>query len=375
MAKYRLGEIAPIEQGTVDSNGICWLLNLDMVESNSGRIIDYLYVDENEIGESTISFDTSNVLYSKLRPYLNKVVLPDRCGYATSEILPLRPNTSIITRAYLMYFLRSPHFVAYISEKTSGAKMPRVNTYDLIAVEIECPSLVEQNRITAIMDYIVNIIYLRQQELQKLDELVKARFVEIFGDPVYNSKGLSTKKLSALGSLDRGRSKHRPRNDPQLLGGPYPLIQTGEVASAGLYITSYNHTYSEFGLQQSKMWSAGTLCITIAANIAQTAILAFDACFPDSVVGFVPNENVSAIYMHYWFCFFQKILEEQAPQVAQKNINLAILSELDVMLPTKKEQGAFADFVEQVDKSKLTIRQSLDKLEMLKKALMQKYFG
>lgn len=107
--------------------------------------------------------------------------------------------------------------------------------------------------------------------------------------------------------MDRGRSQHRPRNDPKLLNGPYPLIQTGEVASAGLYITKYKNTYSELGLRQSKMWSAGTLCITIAANIAQTAILTFDACFPDSVVGFLPNDSINAIYMHYWFGFFQKI--------------------------------------------------------------------
>ena len=180
----------------------------------------------------------------------------------------------------------------------------------------------------------------------------QSRFIELFGDPVYNSSGLPTKKLRELGSLDRGRSQHRPRNDPKLLNGPYPLIQTGEVASAGLIITEYKNTYSELGLQQSRMWKAGTLCITIAANIAQTAILSFDACFPDSVVGFVPSDEVSAIYMHYWFGFFQKILEEQAPQVAQKNINLKILSDLDVMVPTKEHQEQFAAFVEQTDKSK-----------------------
>ena len=232
-----------------------------------------------------------------------------------------------------------------------------------------------QQKVVAKLDKVTELITLRKEQLAKLDQLVKSRFIELFGDPVYNNDGLPTKKLRELGSLDRGRSQHRPRNDPKLLNGPYPLIQTGEVASAGLYITEYKNTYSELGLQQSKMWKAGTLCITIAANIAQTAILTFDACFPDSVVGFVPNDAVSAIYMHYWFGFFQKILEEQAPQVAQKNINLKILSDLDVMVPKKEHQEQFAAFVEQTDKSKLAIQQSLDKLELLKKALMQKYFG
>ena len=158
--------------------------------------------------------------------------------------------------------------------------------------------------------------------------------------------------MPELGEFGRGVSKHRPRNDPKLLGGKYPLIQTGDVASADLYITSYTGTYSDLGLAQSKMWDEGTLCITIAANIAKTAILGFDACFPDSVVGFRANEKTNNIYIHYWFSFFQRILEAQAPESAQKNINLKSLSELRVIYPTKEEQDAFAAFVAEVDKSK-----------------------
>ena len=153
------------------------------------------------------------------------------------------------------------------------------------------------------------------------------------------------------------------------------MIQTGEITSAGLYITEYQNTYSELGLRQSKMWNSGTLCITIAANIAQTAILTFDACFPDSVVGFVPNDAINVIYMHYWFSFFQRILEDQAPQVAQKNINLKILSDLDVMVPDHTLQKQFSAFVTQVDKSKSVIQKSLKETQLLFDSLMQEYFG
>ena len=180
----------------------------------------------------------------------------------------------------------------------------------------------------------------------------KARFIELFGDPVSNSYGLPEATLSDLGEFGRGVSKHRPRNDIKLLGGKYPLIQTGDVANAGLYITSYGNTYSELGLRQSKMWDKGTLCITIAANIAKTAILEFDACFPDSVVGFIANERTNNIFIHYWFSFFQEILESQAPESAQKNINLKILSELKVIVPEKRKQDEFASFVKLTDKSK-----------------------
>lgn len=276
-------------------------------------------------------------------------------------------------------------FYALFANYNSGGTLPYENrttglhnlqTGSFIA-ETEIPerSNAEQIKIVSYLDKISNLIAIRRAQLEKLDELVKSRFVEMFGNPVYNTKGLPTKKLAELGDIDRGRSQHRPRNAPELLNGPYPLIQTGEVAAAGLYITEYHNTYSELGLAQSKMWKAGTLCITIAANIAQTAILTFEACFPDSVVGFVSNGSVSAIYMHYWFGFFQKILEEQAPQVAQKNINLKILSELDVMLPDLEKQAMFATVVEQTEKTKLTIRQSLDKLTVMKQSLMQQYFG
>ena len=257
----------------------------------------------------------------------------------------------------------------------SGATIPHIYFKDYQKEQLPLPSLDEQRHIAAVLDKVSDLIAKRRQQLEKLDELVKSRFIEMFGDPVHNSKHLPVGKLGELGELDRGRSQHRPRNAPELLNGPYPLIQTGEVANTGLFITEYKNTYSELGLRQSKMWKVGTLCITIAANIAQTAILSFDACFPDSVVGFMPKSNVNVIYLHYWFGFFQKILEEQAPQVAQKNINLKILSTLDVMLPTCEQQDRFAAFAIQTDKSKLTIQRSCDKLEVLKKALMQQYFG
>ena len=173
----------------------------------------------------------------------------------------------------------------------------------------------------------------------------------------------------------RGVSKYRPRNEPKLLGGEYPLVQTGDVANAGLYITSYSSTYSELGLKHSKMWSKGTLCITIAANIAKTSILNFDACFPDSIVGFKANNKTNNIFIHYWFLFFQEILESQAPESAQKNINLKILNELRVIVPPIEMQNEFADFVRQADKSKAVIEKSLKELETLQASLMQKYFS
>ena len=140
-------------------------------------------------------------------------------------------------------------------------------------LNISLPNLAVQKKIADVLDKMVKLINLRKEQLKKLDLFVKTLFVGMFGDPVTNPMGWEIVPLGELGELNRGVSKHRPRNALELIGGDYPLIQTGEIASADLYVSSYKATYSEIGLRQSKMWPKGTLCITIAANIAKTAIL------------------------------------------------------------------------------------------------------
>ncbi len=152
-------------------------------------------------------------------------------------------------------------------------------------------------------------------------------------------EGWEWARFPELGFFGRGKSKHRPRNDPALFNPPiYPLVQTGEVARAGSIINEYHSKYSELGLSQSRLWPQGTLCITIAANIADSAILGFDACFPDSVVGFIPSP---AIGDARYFLAFMKTAREQllrfAPSTAQKNINLEILESVQIPLPPANE--------------------------------------
>ena len=289
------------------------------------------------------------------------------------SVAVIKPEREVVNNRYLMYQLQNMR--PFLEKEARGVAQKGIYLKQVSQLNIKLPELEHQMQIVKVLDKASKLIFLRRQQLAKLDELVKARFVEMFGDPVKNTMDWEIKPLSELGKLNRGVSKARPRNSPELLGGPYPLIQTGEVANAKTYITSFSSTYSEKGLAQSKMWPKGTLCITIAANIAQTSILTFDACFPDSVVGFISRNMTNELFIHYWFSFFQKILDEQAPQVAQKNINLKILSELNVIVPPLSLQNRFAAFVERVDQQKQTVQQGLEKLELMKKALMQEYFG
>lgn len=142
------------------------------------------------------------------------------------------------------------------------------------------------------------------------------------------------RKLHELGYVARGRSRNRPRDDASLYGGPYPFIQTGDVKAAGLYLTQYTQTYNEKGLAQSKLWTPGTLCITIAANIAETAILKLSACFPDSIVGFVPFPNVADVrFVKFYIDTIKLSMQNASKGTTQDNLSVDKLLTFDILTP------------------------------------------
>ena len=150
-------------------NNKVWLLNLDMVESQSGQIISKVYVDKNQVGNSTTTFNESYVLYSKLRPYLNKVVLPNTSGYCTTELIPLLPNKEILNKYFLCESLRSESFVRFIQEKVAGAKMPRVQPKIFKEFKLILPPIELQNQFA---DFVKHIDKLKFSEtITKLKNL------------------------------------------------------------------------------------------------------------------------------------------------------------------------------------------------------------
>ena len=171
-------DVAPqqVYKGNVPCvNGKYWLLNLDVVVSNTGEVLQKCYFELSEIGNSTITFSPENVLYSKLRPYLNKVVLPNDIGYATSELIPLCPNKDFLDRVFLAHLLRSSQFVTYISNKVAGAKMPRVSMGDFRTFPVMLPPLALQQDFASKIEAIEKQKELIAQSIKETETLFNSR--------------------------------------------------------------------------------------------------------------------------------------------------------------------------------------------------------
>ena len=183
--------------------------------------------------------------------------------------------------------------------------------------------------------------------------------------------------LSDIGTIDRGRSRHRPRNAPELYGGPYPFIQTGDIKVSGGRITSHSQTYSELGLAQSRLWPAGTMAITIAANIAETALLTYPACFPDSVVGFVADPTkCDARFVEYNFRLLRNTIQHEnvGTGSVQDNINLQTLGALRFDIPPLPEQRAIARILGTLDDKIELNRRMNQTLEEMARTIFQDWF-
>ena len=182
-------------------------------------------------------------------------------------------------------------------------------------------------------------------------------------------------RLDEMGTVSRGRSKHRPRNDSSLFNGEYPFIQTADVKNANLYITEFSQTYNEKGLAQSKLWNKGTLCITIAANIADTAILGIDACFPDSIMGFIPNTEISDVkYVKYCFDILQKECQSISVGAAQDNLSWEKLSRIKFSCPPLETQQKITSILSAYDDLIENNRKQIKLLEEAAQRLYKEWF-
>lgn len=324
-------------------------------------------------------------------PELNQkaVTVVDVCLIRTGD-------SSAITNKLLMYWINSPSLRDEIWVNATGTTRKRITRKKLEQLTIPLPPLAEQKVIADQLDTLLAQVERTKARLERVPDILKQFRQSVLAAAVsgkltegwreennYDSNGYPTVwqhvGLSEVGVLSRGKSKHRPRNDPKLFGSEYPFIQTGEVANSNGFIASASKFYSEFGLAQSKLFPKGTLCITIAANIADTSVLSIDACFPDSIVGFIPNKSKSdALFVKYLIDFNKENLEAFAPATAQKNINLKVLNEMKLPFPPLEEQTEIVRRVEALfahaDKIEQQAQAGLARVNQLTQSILAKAF-
>ena len=181
--------------------------------------------------------------------------------------------------------------------------------------------------------------------------------------------------MNELGFVGRGKSRHRPRNAAFLYGGRYPFFQTGDIKAANFYLTEYSQTYSEEGLAQSKLWKQGTLCITIAANIAESAILGIDGCFPDSVVGFVADiKKADVRFIKYYMETLKLQMQSVSRGTTQDNLSVDKLLTFDFRVPPLPIQQRIAGILSAYDELIENSQRRIKLLEAMARALYREWF-
>jgi type I restriction enzyme, S subunit len=266
--------------------------------------------------------------------------------------------------------------------KLAKGVKPGINRNDVYAIKTLIPPLPEQKRIVAILDKAFSAIAKAkanaEQNLKNAKELFESYLQGVFEN---KGEGWEDRTLEQISeTFGRGKSKHRPRNDKKLYGGIYPFIQTGDIRNCNHHINEYSQTYNDVGLAQSKLWPVGTICITIAANIAETGVLTFEACFPDSVIGIVVNKQLAEIsFVEYLLQSYRANLQALGKGSAQDNINLGTFKNKLFPFPSVEKQQSIVNKLNTLSaktkKLEANYQKKIDDLEDLKKSILQKAFN
>jgi type I restriction enzyme, S subunit len=388
----KLGHLCEIELGKTPSRANkafwdekretsnVWLSIADLLNGEDNFVIDskeYL----SDKGAAVSKTVCKGTLLASFKLTLGRLAFAGRDLFTNEAIAALNIfNEQELSKEFLFYFLH--HFDwDKACEGDVKLKGKTLNKAKLKEMDVHFPTLSEQQRIVGILDEAFDGIATAkanaEKNLQNARELFESHLQSVF---TQRGEGWKQKTLEEIAiTFGRGKSRHRPRNEPRLYGGEYPFIQTGDIRNSDHFITEYSQTYSEAGLAQSKLWPKGTICITIAANIAETGILDFDACFPDSVIGVVANpEEADVDYVEYLLQSFKVRIQAMGKGSAQANINMGTFENERFPFPTVSEQKQIVEKLnylrEETQRLESIYQQKLAALDALKKSLLDQAF-
>ena len=284
-------------------------------------------------------------------------------------------DTNIVRQKYFYYIFRVKSTLDYLASNSSGSTFKSIKMNQLKKMVFDIPSLEEQDKIVAALDKVSNVIEMRKQELLALDDLIKARFVELFGDININDKNWDCEPLGELCTIVRGGS---PRPIEQFLGGDVPWIKIGDATDGdNIYLTSTKEHIIQEGVKKSRLVKSGSLIFAnCGVSLGFARIITFDGCIHD---GWLAMEDIDdrlvKVFLLQALNQMTEHFREIAPAGTQPNLNTAIMKAYKQVIPPIELQREFIRFAEQVDKSKVAVQASLDKAKLLFDSLMQEYFG
>jgi type I restriction enzyme S subunit len=378
---YSLREIAPPAPAPANKAPVgeqVWLLNLDQIEPHTGSLLSKEYVQRSALGTSTHAFDDGNVLYSKLRPYLNKVLLPDAAGYCTTELVPLRPNQRLVTREYLAAYLRSPSFLAWVSQQVDGAKMPRVSMKVLWEHRVELPTLDEQRQITCILDKANSLRFKRQQAIRLADDFVHSLFFTTFGDVDANLHCWEVVRLEDLALQVTDGEHQTPRRSDDGI----KLLSARNVQNGFLALADVDHVPAEEfeRIRRRCEPHRGDVLISCSGTIGRVASVSTDE--PMALVRSVAlvrpdTRHVLTSFLEHYLrsASMQRRMTAASKSSAQANLFQGPIRALPVLLPPMSLQFDFEKRLLSMQSWSQKAADSAETIRDLGKSLHGKYFG
>ena len=299
-----------------------------------------------------------------------------------SDCSTILPKTDGLNVNYVhRYLLAIQPFI--FKELARGAAQPHVYPRDLVKLPIPLPPLDEQLRIVSVLDDAFEGLTRSrthaEANVRNAQELFRASLRSLFSD---NREDWPLRNISDVCfEFGRGKSRHRPRNDPRLYGGDMPFVQTGDLSKADHFLREFSRTYSVEGVAQSRVWPKGTVCVAIVgATIGESAILEFDACFPDSVIGMVPDPSkADSEFLDFLLQFVKADLKEAGKGSARDNINLGTFSDRLFPIPDLEVQEAAIEKISKIDRECRRLSKEyaakLQDIDDLRQSLLQKAFA
>lgn len=362
-----------------------WALNLDQIEPHSGKVLAKVMLNRSEVGPSTYVFNKGTVLYCKLRPYLNKVVVTDDDGVATTELVPLRCDEAKVLPHYLAHFLRSATFLAFATNVVAGAKMPRMVMSEFWSYPVPLPPLEEQRRIAAILDQAETLRTQRRTALALLDSLTQSLFLDMFGDDEKGEPRFAAAALADVLEVPLQNGAYYPKEEYVSQGG-VEMVHMGDafngIVSRGSLkrVNCSDADLSKYGLNESDILLARrSLTYEGAAKPCLVPSAAEPLIFESSFIRVTPDKKKLSVPYLFHYLGNATIREKRVrPFVTQSTIsgiNQSNLERVAVVVPPLPLQQTFATRIASIEALKATHRRALAALDALFASLQQRAFA